>query len=268
MKRGRRLDIAVTLCMIFTGAMMVLPNAVIIPASFGGADYITFPPRSYSTRWYERFFTDPAWRSATRNSVVVAFLTMIGATVLGTAAALGLSRMPQKARSIAMSLFLLPTILPTIITAVALYSLLSKLGGRGSVGAIVLGHVIITMPFVIINVIASLQQMDRRLEHAARSLGAGPVRCFRLVTLPMIWPGIAAGAVFAFLASFSEIVLSLFLSSGPTATLPVQMWAGIRFEINPTVAAASTIFVILSCVVVALMGLLRRKQPDKTGSSL
>ncbi|MFV0475351.1 MAG: ABC transporter permease [Pikeienuella sp.] len=260
MKRPRSLDLAVTLCVIFACAMMVLPNAVIIPASFGGSDYIIFPPQSYSTKWYERFLTDPAWRNATWNSVVTAFFTMLGASAVGTMAALGLSRLPLRFRSLAMSLFLLPTILPTIVTAVALYGFLSWIGGRGGIAAIVLGHVIITMPFVIVNVVASLQQMDRRLEDAARSLGAGPLRCFVLVTLPMIWPGIAAGAVFAFLTSFSEIVLSLFLSSGPTMTLPVQMWSGIRFEINPTVAAASTVFVLLSCAVVGLMGLLRRRQ--------
>jgi putative spermidine/putrescine transport system permease protein len=124
----------------------------------------------------------------------------------------------------------------------------------------VLGHTIITLPFVVVNVLSALQQMDSRMEQAARSLGAAPLATFRYVTLPVIWPGIAAGAVFAFLTSFSEIVLSLFLSNRETITLPVQMWSGIRFEINPTVAAASSLFVALSCGLALLMGLLRRRQ--------
>ncbi|VDC33601.1 ABC transporter permease [Pseudogemmobacter humi] len=260
MKQARGLNFAITLSVIFAAVMMILPNAVIIPASFNGENYITFPPTSLSTRWYETFLTDPVWRGATWNSLVVAVLTAMVATVLGTLAALGLMRLSVRARSLLVSLFLLPTIVPTIISAVALYGLLAQMGGRGGLLGIIIGHTIITLPFVVVNVVAALQQMDVRMEHAARSLGASPLRAFWHVTLPVIWPGIAAGAVFAFLCSFSEIVMSLFLSGAGSMTLPVQMWSGIRFEINPTVAAASSVFVVLSCAIVALMGFLRRKQ--------
>jgi putative spermidine/putrescine transport system permease protein len=183
----------------------------------------------------------------------------VSATLLGTLAGLGIARTAARWRSLWMSFFLLPTIVPTIITGVALYGVLSQTGLRGGLFGIVLGHTIIAMPFVVINVVAALQRMDVRLEHGARSLGATPWRAFRLVTLPIIWPGIAAGAVFAFLTSFSEIVLALFLTSGGTTTLPVQMWSGIRFEINPTVAAASSLFVVVSCLMLLLVGMLRRK---------
>ncbi|MDR0808900.1 MAG: ABC transporter permease [Gemmobacter sp.] len=260
MRSSRAANFAVTASVVFAAVMMILPNAVIIPASFNGENYITFPPRSLSTRWYATFLTDPVWRSATWNSFVVAFFTALAATVLGTLAALGLIRFPPRTRSLMVSMFLLPVIVPTIISAVALYGLLAQFGGRGGLLGVIIGHTIITLPFVVVNVIAALQQMDMRLEHAARSLGASPLRSFIHVTLPMIWPGIAAGAVFAFLVSFSEIVMSLFLTGSGSVTLPVQMWSGIRFEINPTVAAASSVFVVLSCAVVMLMGLLRRKQ--------
>lgn len=254
-----RLQWLVTAIVAMVMVMMILPNAVIIPASFGGEDYIIFPPRSLSTKWYEAFVELPAWRNATANSLIVAVCTAIAATILGTLAALGIVRKAARWRSLWMSFFLLPTIVPTIITGVALYGVLSQTGLRGGLFGIVLGHTIIAVPFVVINVVAALQRMDVRLEHGARSLGASPWRAFYHVTLPIIWPGIAAGAVFAFLTSFSEIVLALFLTSGGTTTLPVQMWSGIRFEINPTVAAASSLFVVVSCIMLLVIGMLRRK---------
>ncbi|MGF7162417.1 putative spermidine/putrescine transport system permease protein [Rhodoligotrophos appendicifer] len=259
MTSSRKLDHAVTLVVILAMVMMILPNVIILPASFGGEDYIIFPPRSFSTKWYHTFFETPAWQSATVNSLIVAVCSMIAATIVGTLAALGMVRLSQRSRGLMMSFFLLPTIVPTIITGVALYGLLARTGLRGGVFGIVLGHTIIATPFVIINVVAALQRMDMRLEHGARSLGASPLKAFYYVTLPIIWPGIAAGAAFAFLTSFSELVLALFLTSGATTTLPVQMWSGIRFEINPTVAAASTLFVVVSCVMLLVVGLLRRK---------
>jgi putative spermidine/putrescine transport system permease protein len=250
----------VNLVVGLVAVMMILPNLVIIPASFGGEDYIIFPPHSFSTRWYAAFFDTPEWRSATLNTFIVATATAVAATAIGTLAALGLMRVPVKARSLLMSFFLLPTIVPTIITAVALYGLLSHMGLRGGILGVVLGHTIIAMPFVVINVTAALQRMDIRLEQGARSLGATPLKAFVYVVLPIVWPGIAAGAVFAFLTSFGEIVLALFLTGGGTTTLPVQMWSGIRFEINPTVAAASSLFVVFSCLMLVVIGLVRRKQ--------
>ncbi|WP_342642356.1 ABC transporter permease [Rhodoligotrophos ferricapiens] len=255
----RPLQFVITATVALVMLMMILPNIIIIPASFGGEDYIIFPPRSLSTKWYEAFVSTPSWQHATLNSFIVALCSAAAATVIGTLAALGLVRLAPRTRSFIMSVFLLPTIVPTIITAVALYNVLATAGMRGGIFGIVLGHTIIATPFVVINVVAALQRMDMRLEHGARSLGASPWRAFYYVTLPIIWPGIAAGAVFAFLTSFSEIVLSLFLTSGSSTTLPVQMWSGIRFEINPTVAAASSLFVVLSCIMLLLIGMLRRK---------
>ncbi len=259
MTPGPRVQFLITVVVALAMIMMILPNVIILPASFGGEDYIIFPPRSLSTKWYTAFFETPAWRNATVNSIVVAILATIASTVLGTLAALGMARLAEKTRGLIMSFFLLPTIVPTIITAVALYGLLSRTGLRGGVLGIVIGHTIIATPFVVINVIAALQRMDIRLEHGARSLGASPLRAFYYVTLPIIWPGIAAGAAFAFLTSFSELVLALFLTSGATTTLPVQMWSGIRFEINPTVAAASSLFVVVSCAMLLVVGMLRRR---------
>ena len=260
MNPSRPLNIAITVIVTLAMVMMALPNIVIIPASFGGEEYIIFPPRTLSTRWYENFFQSAVWRTATANSLIVALLSMIASTLIGTLAALGLVRVKPELRSLLMSVFLLPAIVPTIITGVALYGILSSFGLRGGIFGIVVGHTILASPFVIINVIAALQRMDMSLVNGARSLGASPWRAFYHVTLPVIWPGIAAGAIFAFLTSFSEIVLSLFLTSSSTITLPVQMWSGIRFEINPTVAAASSLFVVLSCLMLLLIGLLRRRE--------
>ncbi|MGO4837334.1 ABC transporter permease, partial [Rhizobiaceae sp. 2RAB30] len=155
--------------------------------------------------------------------------------------------------------FLLPMIVPTIITAAALYTPFSRLGLIASIPGLVLAHTILALPFVVINVSAILQKLDRRVVNAARSLGASPTTAFWRVTLPILAPGIAAGAVFAFLTSFDEVVVALFISGAGATTLPVQMWSGIRFEISPIVSAASCLLLVVSCLLLAFFWLFKRK---------
>jgi ABC-type spermidine/putrescine transport system permease subunit II len=158
---------------------------------------------------------------------------------------------PRFGTPITMAL-LLPLMMPGIVTAVALYRGYAQIGISGTVFGLSLAHAMLGLPFVVINVLAALQKMDWRAEHAARSLGASPVRAFLLVTLPAIRPGIVAGAAFAFLTSFDDVVVALFMSGVDATTLPVQMWNGIRFEISPAVAAVSSILLVLSCTVIAV----------------
>jgi putative spermidine/putrescine transport system permease protein len=245
---------------IFTLIYLIAPSLIVIPMSFSAGETLSFPPPGYSLRWYENFFTQPEWQSAARNSVIVAVLTTIVATILGTGVSIALMRGSVPARNLATSLFLTPMIVPAIVTAVAVYGLYVRFRLVGTIQGLVLAHTVLALPFVMINVSAVLQGMDIRLEHAARSLGATPVRTFFLVTLPLIRPGILAGALFAFITSFDELVVALFISGDRAATLPVQIWSGLRFEINPTVAAVSTLLIVLSTASLGLAGLLRRQQ--------
>lgn len=231
---------------------LILPTLVIVPISFTSADYISFPPVGFSLRWYEVFIGEGVWRSATVNSLIVATLSAACATGIGTAAALGLRRLRGKAAQLVIALILMPMIVPGIIIAVALYGSFSRMGIVGTYVGLVVAHTILALPFVVINVSAVMQKVDWRIVDAARSLGASPLAAFRYVTLPSILPGAVSGTVFAFLTSFDEVVVSIFLTGIDTVTLPVQMWNGIRFEISPAVASASSIMLGLSVIFLAL----------------
>lgn len=246
---------------------LVLPTFAVVPVSFTETDYITFPPQGFSLRWYGVFAGEGIWRNSTITSVIVALASALLATVIGTLAALGLNRLAGGWARIVIWFFLLPMIIPSIITAVALYSTFAKLGVIGTKLGLIIAHTVITLPFVVINVSAVIQKLDWRIVDAARSLGAAPVTAFRKVTLPAILPGVVAGAVFAFLTSFDEVVVSLFITGIDAITLPVQMWNGIRFEVSPAVAAASTILLGISVLVLCLAAVARRIDHEKARES-
>ncbi len=237
---------------------LILPTLIVVPISFTETDFITFPPQGFSSRWYQAFFERPEWRQALTNSLVVAVATAILSGMLGTMIALGLPKLPPRASRLLAVFFLLPMIVPTIITAVALYAPFAKIGMIATIPGLVLAHTILALPFVVINVAALVQKLDWRIVDAARSLGASPAVAFRKVTLPVLAPGIAAGAIFAFLTSFDEVVVALFISGSGATTLPVQMWSGIRFEISPIVAAASCLLLLGSSLLLALFSLVKR----------
>lgn len=259
MKRGRFADILLWIVSGLIMLFLIAPSLVVIPMSFSSADILSFPPPGFSLRWYEQFFGRPEWQLATRNSVIVGILATLTATLLGTAAALGLTRERVPLRDFVTTLFLMPMVVPVIVTAVAVYRMYARIELVGTIIGLVLAHTVLALPFVIINVSAVLQGLDIRIEHAARSLGATPLQTFRYVTLPLIRPGILAAALFAFLSSFDELVVALFISGDRAITLPVRMWSGLRFEINPTVAAISTILIALTLVVLSTASLVRRQ---------
>ena len=236
---------------------LVLPTLAVVPVSFSDTDYITFPPQGFTWRWYGVFLREGVWRDATLTSVVVAVLSALLATLLGTLAALGLDRLSGVTARAVVWLFLLPMVIPSIILAVAFYGAFARLGIVGTKLGLVFADTILTLPFVIINVSAVIQKLDRRMVDAARSLGAEPATAFLKITLPAIMPGVLAGATFAFLTSFDEVVVALFISGIDSVTLPVQMWNGIRFEVSPAVAAASCILLALSILFLALFSALR-----------
>jgi putative spermidine/putrescine transport system permease protein len=245
------------LFIVLAATFLILPTLIVIPMSFSRNDILIFPPSGFSLRWYENFFAADEWRQATLNSLIIAISTMVLATALGASAALGLTRIGPRLRGPMTLLFLVPVIAPAIVTAVAMYKSFALWGLSGTVLGMVLAHSSLALPFVVIYVVAILQKMDWRLEQAARSLGASPRRAFFHVTLPVIVPGVFVGAFFAFLTSFDEVVVSLFLAGSRAVTLPVQMWNGIRFEINPTVAAVSVVLLLISSSIFVLVSLVR-----------
>jgi putative spermidine/putrescine transport system permease protein len=231
---------------------LMLPILAVIPASFNATSFITLPPTLISWRWYHAFLTDREWMSTLVNSAEVALLTTVIALSLGTAAALGLPRLSGRARLVLNGLFLAPLIVPVIVTAIALYRSMIDIAMTGSIWAIAVGHAILCLPLVVINVGVSLRSVDPSWRLAAAGLGAGRWMIFRTITLPNIVPGVLAGAVFAAMTSFDEVVISVFLAGYQTKTLPVKMWEAIRIEFTPVVAVAATVMILLAIALFSL----------------
>lgn len=246
-----------------TLAFLVAPLGAVIPASFNRASFIQLPPAAYSTRWYEAFFSDPEWLSSFWVSVRVAVLTTACSLAIGTLAALGLERVSPRVRSTILALVLSPLIVPVIMTSIALYYMARPLGLHGTVSGLALGHTVLALPFVVINVGLALRSVDPNCARAAASLGASPWRIFRTVTLPLIAPGLAGAAAFAFITSFDEAVLSIFLSGIQAKPLPVKLWEIIRVEFTPVSAVASSVLIAMTIVLFAAVQIVRaRQQPE------
>ena len=238
---------------------LILPIFIIIPISFSSARFLQFPPQGFSLQWYAEFFGSRAWVSATVLSFKVATLTMLAATVLGTMASLALVRGNFKAKKIVYAFLLSPLIMPFIIVAVSLYYFYSKFHLIGSMWGLVIAHTCLALPFVVVNVTATLQGFDVTLERAALSLGANRLVTFFKVTLPLIRPGVVSGALFAFITSFDEVVIAIFISGSRAITLPKQMWDGIRVSINPTISAVASLLIVFSIFLLLAAELLRRR---------
>jgi putative spermidine/putrescine transport system permease protein len=225
---------------------LVLPLLAVIPAAFNDRSFILLPPTAWSTRWWGAFFADASWRRALATSLEVAACATLLATGLGTAAALGLERLGGRLRSVLLAVFVGPVVVPTIVLAVALYATARSLGLVGTLLALVIAHTMLALPYAALNVGVSLRALDARLLLAAAGLGAGPWRVFRTVTLPLILPGVLGGAIFAFVTSFDEVVLSVFLAGPGVKTLPVRIWEEIRVELTPVIAVAATLMMALA----------------------
>ncbi len=239
--------------------LMIFPIAILYPLSFSDAPYLQFPPAEYSTRWYENYFARRDWVRPTIISFEVGFIVMIFGTVIGTAAAVALARGSFAGKKLVLGLLLSPIIVPTIISAVALYYVFATLGLVGTRTGLVLAHLILAVPFVIVVVASALERVDPALEQAAGTLGATRFTTFRKVTLPLIRPAVITAALFAFLASFDEVVIAIFLSGVRIKTLPKRMWDGIREEIDPTTAAVAALLVTLTVVLIILAEVLRAR---------
>ena len=237
---------------------LILPTFIVIPMSFNGERYLAFPPESWSLKWYAAYFTDPTWMAATWFSIKVAGVTMVLATLIGTLASVALVRGKIGALGWLNTLSLAPLIVPHIVVAVALYLVFARLGLTGTLLGFVLAHTTLAIPYVVLTVSASLYRVDPTLEMAALNLGASHTTAFLRVTLPLILPGVAAGAAFAFIVSLDEAVVSLFLSSVSGTTLPRKLFEDIEYGLSPVVAAASTLLIVFSLLVIGGIELARR----------
>ena len=240
---------------------LILPVFVIVPMSFSSAQYLTFPPPGFSTRWYEKFFGDEQWLESLRLSLTVGVLTTLLSLVLGGMAALGLSKSRFRGKAAVQNFLLLPMVMPTIIVAIAVYGFQSRIGLIGTTTGLVVAHTILASPFIVVTLLSALASIDPNLENAALSLGARPATAFFRVTLPVIKPSLLSGALFAFITSFDEIVVTLFISGVSAITLPKKMWDGVRTQIDPTISAISSILIvgIVSFLVAAHVANLRRE---------
>lgn len=232
-------------CML-VAVWLVAPTLVVIPLSFTDKASLVFPPEGWSLRWYENFFSDSAWIGSLWSSIRVALIVALVTTVVGTAAALGLTRATFRGVPVVYGLLLAPMIVPVVVLGIGVYAIFLRYQLLGTTLGFVTAHTVLALPFFIIPVVASLRGFDRRLEDAARICGATRWATFRQVTLPLVRPGVAAGALFAFVTSFDEVVVALFIQSPYLQTLPVQMYNGVTRDTDPTIAAASTIILVLT----------------------
>src|SRR3954447_22507368 len=240
---------------------LVAPVLVVVPMSFSASNYLEFPPSEWSLRWYDTFFGSAEWLHATRTSLIVAGLTTLLATPLGVAAAAALSRSRVTTAQILKGVFPLPQVVPVIILGIGVFFLYIRLGLVNSLPGIVLAHTALALPFVVVTTLSGLKSFDHNQALAAESLGAHPVRAFFDVTLPQIRPSVIAGALFAFVTSLDEVVISLFIAGGDNTLLTRRMFLALRDQLDPTIAAISSILITISVlgVLVFLLWDSRRK---------
>ena len=239
----------------FVALYIMLPVIIVAIMSFSGGDFLEFPPSNFSLRWYKEFFHSNEWLRATWNSTRIALGVVAISVTLGLLAALGITNRGMKKRKAFNTVLMIPLIIPPIIVAVAMYMTFGRWGLLGTYPGVLIGHACMVMPFVLILISSSLYGLDSRLYDAARVLGASHFRAIWLVVLPLIKPAIFSSILFAFIVSFDEVILSVFLVSTETVTLPKMMFDSLRFEITPIISSISTMLVALTISVLVFSSL-------------
>lgn len=253
---------------------LITPILVVMPLSFNAQNFFTFTPEmlrfdpaGYSLKHYKDFLTNSDWQNALRNSVLIAPVATLLSVSFGTLAAIGLSQPHVPFRRAIMAILISPMIVPLIISAAGMYFFYSRIGLQGTYFGVVLAHAALGIPFVIITVTATLVGFDRSLTRAAANMGADPVTTFFRIQMPLILPGVISGGLFAFITSFDEVVVVLFVGSAGQKTLPWQMFTGLREQISPTILAVATILVVVSIGLLTVVEMLRRRSERLRGMS-
>jgi len=244
---------------------LVLPIFAIIPISFTSDTMLSYPMPGLSFRWYIEFFNSVMWTLSMKNSFIIAFATTILATALGTLAALGLTTSNFPFKGMVTGIMIMPMVVPIVISAVGIYFFFAWVGLTSTHLGMILAHTVLATPFVVITVTATLQGFNRNQIRAGSSLGASPPTVFFKITLPQILPGVISGALFAFVTSFDEVVVALFIAGSEQYTLPRQMFAGIREKYNPTIAAVATMMIVVSVLLLVTVEMLRRRSERLRG---
>jgi putative spermidine/putrescine transport system permease protein len=239
---------------------LIMPVVIVVPIAFSNDVYLQFPPQEWGFGLLQGFFHAEDWMRATGNSFKVAIPVMFLATFLGTLASLSLVRGKYRGKQFWYALILSPIIIPVIISAISIYFFFAKLKLIGTLGGLILAHTVLAVPYVVIVMTSTLKGFDERLEQASMNLGAGRVRTFFKITFPIIRPGMLTASLFAFIASFDELIGAMFICGVESITLPKQMWDGIRDEISPTIAAVAALLIFLTIILMALMVYLRQRQ--------
>lgn len=244
---------------VLVAIFLMAPILAIVPLGFSDGEFLVYPIRGWSMKWFEAFFASEKWSVAIRNSFAIGAVSALVATVLGTMAAVGLSRTDFLGKKLITGLVLSPLVVPIVIYAVGLYFFFAPLGLTQSYLGLVLAHAALGSPFVVVTVGASLSNFDHNLMRAAASLGAPPLTAFRRVMLPLVLPGVVTGALFAFAASFDEVVTVLFLAAPEQRTIPREMFSGLRESLSPIIAAASTVMILTAIALLAAVEVLKRR---------
>jgi ABC-type spermidine/putrescine transport system permease subunit I len=246
-KRGNALALPIFAWVVI--AFLVLPTLLVIPLGFTSSQFLEFPPPGYSLRWFETYFASPLWISATIRSFLVAAATAFLATCIGGFAALALAHSRTRWGGLIFAFFLAPMIVPRIVIAVGMFYLFARLGLVATDLGLIIGHTVLAIPFTMVTVAAILKTYDLRLDQAAATLGANRVRTLAFVTIPLVKGGLIAAFLFAFITSFDELTIAIFVSGGIKTTLPKQMWDDMILQLNPTLAAVSVVvFVVVTCL--------------------
>jgi putative spermidine/putrescine transport system permease protein len=248
-----------------TVAFLLLPLVAILPLAFTDSVFLTYPMSGPSMRWFETLATSDAWRRSIANSLIIGLGATILSTLVGTLAALGLRRDLVPFSGILRSIFLLPMVVPAVVLGVGMQILYAQMGLASSYPGVIIAHAVLCVPFVLVNVSGSLASIDPAMERAAASLGASPSAVFRYVTLPLAMPGVLTGAVFAFATSLDEVVITLFVAGPNQTTMARQMFASLRENISPAIAAAAFVIIVLTfALVIAVRGASYLRQTRRT----
>lgn len=238
--------LAVDSVSIMVFIFLILPLVVIVAASFNSGEYLTFPPDGLSLRWYREVLASDRWLESFRLSATVTLITVPLSLTIGTLASYAVVRNEFRGKGVVNTLLLTPLVIPQIVLGLALLEYFSRLGLVDSILGLVIGHIVVTIPYVVRSVSVSIQNLDPIMERAAANLGANPFQVFQRVTLPLIRPGIVAGAIFASIISFGELGITLLIAGANTATLPVRIFGFTEFNFDPTINAVSTLFIVLA----------------------
>jgi putative spermidine/putrescine transport system permease protein len=233
-------------------AFLQLPVLVVMLAAFSKTSYLTIPPQGWTLAWFGKVLSDPIYLSAIRMSLILAVGSTLISLVLGLAAAYALARRMLPAAELLTSLLMAPLIMPSVVIGVAMLQFYAMVGLRGSLVGLLIAHVVITVPYIVRSALASLAGLDASLEEAARTLGATGLEAFRLVTLPLMRPGLVAGALFAFITSLDNVPVTIFLIGANQTTLPVLIFTSVEMGVDPSVAAISTLLILATLVVLLL----------------